>query len=287
MVWKASKTKILKEKSILLLIGLGSFSSILIPLSSLILEKGKLINTCLDLGVEKKVMTSTLGIYIIFSILIFGVGLFCDIQMYNFTKETDETNNHNSTIANLIPWHRKSISSQVSGGVDEKDTEVPLRATIISSVHYFVTLTLLPIGELMIHFNLYWMHLMITIIIAITPFPLLLIFTIKRKKEDKSNHEKNQIQPPSKLQFHENYPNQSMSHPLQYHDEIMIETVSPIEFSFNPSASKQIFKINHSDGEFLQELNCATLQTRDWVCDVSKPIILNSKCAESLPEIEC
>ena len=284
MVWKASKTKILKEKSILLLIGLGSFSSILIPLSSLILEKGKLINTCLDLGIEKKGMTSTLGIYIIFSILIFGVGLFCDIQMYKFTKETDETNktnNHNST--NLVPW--KSVSSKRR--VDEKDTEVPLRATIISSVHYIVTLTLLPIGELMIHFNLYWMHLMITIIIAITPFPLLLIFTIKRKKEDKSNHEKNQIQPPSKLQFHENYPNQSMSHPLQYHDEIMIETVSPIEFSFNPSASKQIFKINHSNGEFLQELNCATLQTQNWVCDGSKTIVINSNCEEPLPEIEC
>ena len=192
-------------------------------------------------------------------ILVFGVGLFCDIKMYNFTKETNEKANkkHNST--NLVPW--KSVGSP--GGVDEKDTEVPLRATIISSVHFVLTQTLFPIGELMIHFNLYWMHLMITIIIAITPFPLLLICTIKRKKEDKSNHEKNQIQPPSKLQFHENYPNQSMSHPLQYHDEIMIETVSPIEFSFNPSASKQIFKINHSNGEFLQELNCATLQTQD------------------------
>ena len=285
MVWKASKTKILKEKSILLLIGLGSIFSILIPISTLIFEKGKLVNTCLDLSIEKKSTTFTLGIYIIFSILTFGVGLFCDIQMYNFTKEKDEpyANNHNLT--NLVPWHRKSVSSQ--GGVDEKDTEVPVRATIISSVHYFVTLTLLPIGELMIHFNLYWIYLIIIIITAVTPFPLLLIFTIKRKKENQENRKKNQIQPPSKLQFHENYPNQSMSHPLQYHDEIMIETVSSIEFSFNPSASKQIFKINHSDGEFLQELNCATLQTRDWVCDGSKPIILNSKCAESLPEIEC
>ena len=286
MVWKASKTKILKEKYILLLIGLGSIFPILIPLSTSIFEKGKIVHTCLDLSIEKKNMMLhyiTLGIYIIFSILTFGVGLFCDIQMYNFTKVTDETNNHNST--NLVPWHRKSISSQ--GGVDEKDTEVPLRATIISSVHYFVTLTLLPIGELMIHFNLYWIYLVIIIITAVTPFPLLLIFTIKRKKENQANHKKNQIQPPSKLQFHENYPNQSMSHPLQYHDEIMIETVCPIEFSFNPSASKQIFKINHSDGEFLQELNCATLQTRHWVCQSSKPNIINSKFVEPLPEIEC
>ena len=272
MVWKASKTKILKEKSILLLIGLGSIFSILIPISTLIFEKGKLVNSCLDLDIEKKAPTFILGIYIIFSILTFGVGLFCDIQMYNFTKETDETNNHNLTY--LIPWHRKSITSQGSGGVDEKDTEVPLRATIISSVHYFFTLTLLPIGELMIHFNLYWIYLIIIIITAVTPFPLLLIFTIKRKKENQANHKKNQIQPPTKLQFHENYPNQSMSHPLQYHDEIMIETVSPIEFSFNPSASKQVFKINHSDGEFLQELNCATLQTPNWVCQISKPIVI-------------
>ena len=283
MVWKASKVKILKEKSILLLIGLGSILPIIIPLSTLIFEKGKLVNTCLDLGIEEKTTLFTLSINIIFGILVFGVGLFCDIKMYNFTKETNEKANkkHNST--NLVPW--KSVGSP--GGVDEKDTEVPLRATIISSVHFVLTQTLFPIGELMIRFNLYWMYLMITIIIAVTPFPLLLIFTIKRKKENKANHEKNQIQPPSKLQFHENYPNQSMSHPLQYHDEIMIETVSPIEFSFNPSASKQIFKINHSHGEFLQELNCATLQTQDWVCDGSKPIILNSKCAESLPEIEC
>ena len=286
MVWKASKTKILKEKSILLLIGLGSIFSILIPLSTLIFEKGKLVNICLDSCTEKKSTTFTLGIYIIFSILIFGVGLFCDIQMYNFTKETDETNNHNSTIANLVPWHRKSSQSS-QGGVDEKDTEIPLRATIISSVHYFVTLTLLPIGELMIHFNLYWIYLMIIIITAVTPFPLLLIFTIKRKKENQANHKKNQIQPPSKLQFHENYPNQSMSHPLQYHDEIMTKTISPIEFSFNPSASKQIFKINHSDGEFLQELNCATLQTRNWVCQSSKPVVIHSKHVEPLPEIEC
>ena len=281
MVWKASKTKILKEKTILLLIGLGSIFSILIPLSTLIFEKGKLVNTCLDLETKGMPLAIYIGLCIIFSMLIFGVGLFCDIQMYNFTKEIDETNNHNST--NLVPW--KSVSSQRR--VDEKDTEVPLRATIISSFHYFVTLTLLPIGEVMFYYNLYWMYLMITTIIAVTPFPLLLIFTIKRKKEDKSNHEKNQIQPPSKLQFHENYPNQSMSHPLQYHDEIMIETVSSIEFSFNPSASKQIFKINHSDGEFLKELNCATLQTQNWVCQSSKPIILNSKCVEPLPEIEC
>ena len=280
MVWKASKTKILKEKSILLLIGIGSIFPILIPLSTLIFEKGKLVNTCLDIGFEEK-NPFTLGVQIFFSIIVFGVGLFCDIKMYNFTKETDEANNHNST--NLVPW--KSVSSPE--GVDEKDTEVPLRATIISSVDYFVTLTLFPIGELMVHFNLYWMYLVITIIIAVTPFPLLLIFTIKRKKENQANHKKNQIQPPSKLQFHENYPNQSMSHPLQYHDEIMIETVSSIEFSFNPSASKQIFKINHSDGEFLKELNCATLQTRNWVCQSSKPIILNSKCVEPLPEIEC
>ena len=282
MVWNASKAKILKEKSILLLIGLGLIFPILIPTSTLIFEKGKLVNTCLDVSFEENTIPPfTLGIMIISSIIVFCVGLFCDIKMYNFTKETDETNNHNST--NLVPW--KSVRSP--GGADEKETEVPLRATIISSVHYFFTITLVPIGELMIHFNLYWIHIMIIIIFAVTPFPLLLIFTIKRKKENKANHKKNQIQPPSKLQFHENYPNQSVSHPLQYHDEIMIETVSPIEFSINPSTSKQIFKINHSDGEFLQELNFATLQTRDWVCHGSKPIVVNSKCLEPLPNIEC
>ena len=78
-----------------------------------------------------------------------------------------------------------------------------------------------------------------------------------------------------------------MSHPLQYHDKIVIETVSPIEFSFNPSASKPIFKINHSDGEFLQELNCGTLQTRNWVRQSSKPIVIHSAFVEPLPEIEC
>ena len=113
MVWKASKVKILKEKSILLLIGLGSILPIIIPLSTLIFEKGTLVSTCLDLGIEEKTTLFTLSINIIFGILVFGVGLFCDIKMYNFTKETNEKTNkkHNST--NLVPW--KSVSSP--GGV--------------------------------------------------------------------------------------------------------------------------------------------------------------------------
>ena len=113
MVWKASKVKILKEKSILLLIGLGSILPIIIPLSTLIFEKGTLVSTCLDLGIEEKTTLFTLSINIIFGILVFVVGLFCDIKMYNFTKETNEKTNkkHNST--NLVPW--KSVSSP--GGV--------------------------------------------------------------------------------------------------------------------------------------------------------------------------
>ena len=48
------------------------------------------------------------------------------------------------------------------------------------------------------------------------PLPLILVFTIKKKKSNKKS-----LQPPQGLQFHNENFSQGISHPLQYHEDFI------------------------------------------------------------------
>lgn len=71
-----------------------------------------------------------------------------------------------------------------------------------------------------------WSAAIILIFGVIPSLPLLLIFTVKQKKEDKVHN-----QPPDKLQFHDvSVTSQGISYPLQFHEnfEDFTEDISVI-----------------------------------------------------------
>ena len=149
----------------------------------------------------------------ILHLLSFGSGIFFDVKMVMFMKNQNKTQP-----IELIPW--KSVDPNKA----QKDMVVPVRATIATSVLTTMYLVLLVIY---LSLNYFWELLIACNFSFIIPLPLILFFTIRHKKEEKNNS-----QPPTKLQFHNENFKRGISHPLQFHEdfdtnlEISVEDIS-------------------------------------------------------------
>ena len=77
---------------------------------------------------------------------------------------------------------------------EKEDTEVPMNATIVSTTFFLVSLL---IWNFLNFSNEFWILLCLSSAYYILPLPILLIFTIKQKKDHVVT-----VQPPQTLQFH-------------------------------------------------------------------------------------
>ena len=93
----------------------------------------------------------------------------------------------------LVPW--KSTNQK-----DNKDDQnVPLRATVISTMSLIVASIVLPI-RIILDIN-FWLVSIFVVLLGSMHLPLLLLFIIKRKKKNKTPVQSNQ--PVKKLHFHD------------------------------------------------------------------------------------
>ena len=184
MAWKASYAKFLKEKYLNYTIIFGGVFPYINLMINLYLNNGfgRLAAMCLD--------SSSIGfsyLQLIFNIPIHALclcgGIFFDLKMLAFVKKRNKI----QPIA-IIPW--KSRDTRDS----EDDVEVPMKATITSTSFFLSSLVLYYLTNLS---NDFWITLCLVSAYYITPLPVLLIFTIKQK-----NNEKKTVQPPQTLQFH-------------------------------------------------------------------------------------
>ena len=105
----------------------------------------------------------------------------------------------------LVPWKSAALDDK------KKDLEIPIKATIISSV-YLILFFIFSISYLI--FDNFWYFFVSVSLYYVVPLPLLLAFTIKQTQIGKTN-----IQPPQKLQFHGDNFSNSISNRLQLHED--------------------------------------------------------------------
>ena len=131
---------------------------------------------------------------------ILGSGIFFDTKMFLFVKKRNSIEP-----IQLVPWKSVALDDK------KKDLEIPIKATIISSV-YLILFFIFSISYLI--FDNFWYFFVSVSLYYVVPLPLLLVFTIKQKQIGKKN-----IQPPQKLQFHGDNFSNSISNRLQLHED--------------------------------------------------------------------
>ena len=105
----------------------------------------------------------------------------------------------------LVPWKSVSLNDK------KNDLEIPIKATIISSV-YLILFFVFSISYLI--FDNFWYFFVSVSLYYVVPLPLLLVFTIKQKQIGKKT-----IQPPQRLLFHGDNFSNSVSNRLQLHED--------------------------------------------------------------------
>ena len=194
MAWKASKTQIAKRTILITGIILGTlivYAASIVVFIRMHCQKGALLNLCLKSSDnDQKSMPIIQILNAFYSIGVICTGLFFDLKMLIFAKKRKKLEQKSTE---LVPW--KSISS------NQKETiEVPVRATAFSSISLLLCMILFPLvlSTLQNKESNFWNIIITGSIGAIIYLPLLLLFTIKRKKKQKVA-----IQPPKALNFHD------------------------------------------------------------------------------------
>ena len=148
-------------------------------------------------------------------LLLLGSGIFFDYQMILFVK-----NRNQIQPIQLVPW--KIIGSEEK----EKDMEVPLRTTIISS---FMMLSFFIGFLLYLALDHFWPIPFIVTGYCIIILPLSLFFSVKHTKNKKAKVQRPSLQPPQGPHFHDESSSfhNGISYPLQFHEDF--ETIEGIK----------------------------------------------------------
>lgn len=213
-VQKASKTRLVKAKTMALFICFGTITSYSIIISEMnfndINGYFSFLSLCdhEDLQRPKNPLV-VIGILSYFTVII--IGLIYDVKLIIFVKKRGTQVQSEAT---LVPW--KSSDESVSN-----DLQVPVRATVITIVIILILFGLAVFAKYLMHgiddseFHL-WLQPIIMIPAAV--FPVILV-TLTVKQQDKLKVS----QPPTALQFHdENIDDNTAYQPpsgLHFHDD--------------------------------------------------------------------
>ena len=177
--------------------------------------------------------------------------------------------------------------------------EIPVRATIASGI---LTVMFLVLYIIYLSFEFFWSLLIAVHVYSIIPLPLILLFTIRQK-----NDQKHICQPPIKLQFHNENFKSGISHPLQFHENF--DTSSPksveqhcsenVNVIQNPSStqndmnqpnsleSKVVIHDSSSIQNDMIQPNSSESKVKSTNVSVSKNIIFDKIDVLSITEIQC
>ena len=206
----ASKTKIIQRYSAIPIIIFGTFVSFFSPFG-INLNDAMGYNSLLAHCHEKETLLPSNPIVPLIiapiQILTLILGLLSDVKMYLFVRKRHNQINDGST---LVPWKKSSQN-------EKEDLEIPIRATIISTI--LMIISSIIIGSLLVSVygdltteSFSWILCLLGNSAAICPV-VLVTFTFKRQKGIKPIP-----QPPQGLHFHES-PDQHHSNELQFHHE--------------------------------------------------------------------
>ena len=235
MASKATNSKIIQERYITFLIIFCALFPYFNTCLNLTLNGGysKLTYLCMELpSHDYKQPKLPLLINSTLWVLLLGSGVFFDFQMILFVKKRNQTQP-----IQLVPW--KIVDPQEK----EKDMEVPLRTTIISS---FMMLSCFIGFSLYLTLDHFWPIPFIVTCYCIIILPLTLFFSVKHKDNKKVKIQRPSLQPPQGPHFHnESFP-VGISYPLQFHEDF--ETIEVIKEAEVPNMLQP-----HDDFEVIVE----------------------------------
>ena len=205
MAKKASNAKLMKETYMFFAVVFVVFLAYGIVGLNLAMVGGMAKSTylCLDLPIDEFKPRKGQTIFNAFTFFLsMGSGIFFDYKLFLFVKNRNKTQD-----VELVPW--KSVNPKA----EESDLQIPLRATIISSILMFFSWILFLTYLLT---NNFWNIPVVLSLYSNILLPLILVFSIKKKNSDKKPS-----QPPQGLQFHNENFSEGISHPLQYHEDFV------------------------------------------------------------------
>ena len=134
-----------------------------------------------------------IGLSLFFGII--GTGFYFDLKMYFFVKKRQTQSTQGTQ---MIPW-------KSTGENCKDDLQVPIRATIITTISTLLMLSLIGLSLFFTHGNIEstsysWLGTTLTISAACFPI-VLMVYTVKRQSDQQSKI--NCTQPPQVLNFHE------------------------------------------------------------------------------------
>ena len=147
-------------------------------------------------------------------------GMYCNLALLFFVKKT---NPEQVKGASLVPW--KSTNNN-----QEEDLQIPIRATVITSLIVFVISIVSCIFVYLTYYDDHtdpqmftWAILLSNICTSLEP-PVLVLFTVKHQMKIIAS------QPPQGLQFHENDPpifiiSQNRNHPPIFDNDIELQSI--------------------------------------------------------------
>ena len=224
MASKATNSKIIQERYITFVMIFSALFPYFNTCLNLMLNGGysKLTYLCMDLPLNDY-QTPKLPFIInaTLYVLLLGSAIFNDYQMILFVK-----NRNQIQPIQLVPW--KIVDPKEK----EKDMEVPLRTTIISS---FMMLSFFIGFSLYLALDHFWPIPFIVTGYCIIILPLALFFSVKHTKNRKAKVQRPSLQPPQGLYFHnESFP-VGISYPLQFHEDF--ETIEGIKEAEVPNTN--------------------------------------------------
>ena len=210
MASKATNSKIIKQRYVTFVLIFCALFPYFNACLNLMLNGGcsKLTYLCMELPVhDYKLAKIPFIINAALYALLLGSGVFFDVQMILLVKKRNQTQP-----IQLVPW--KIVGSEEK----EKDMEVPLRTTIISSI---IMLKFFIGFSLYLALDLFWPIPFIVTGYCIITLPLTLFFSVKHTKSKKAKVQRPSLQPPQGPHFHNENTSfhNGISHPLQFHED--------------------------------------------------------------------
>ncbi len=176
------------------------------------------ISDCLNLDLPRNPFPAQVGLGAAFVLIMLGLGLFSDIALVQFVKKR-------SQVQPQVPQdHIVPFQSMTNNKNHEEDMHIPIRATLVSSL-CFVSSLLLSIFLMVSLFgnSSFWNGLSSgTVIYASFPI-LIIVLSVKIKKDKQKVAADHQRAPPVSLQFHEENEPEESNQDQEMNDIVQIE----------------------------------------------------------------
>lgn len=198
----ASKTKILKASQAVIFIVFTIISNYGMSIGVILwheyFEGRSAVTMCMnEEHFPSQPTVGTLALFKIIMVVIYG--LVCDISLFFFVKKSNKVEDIGTK---MVPWKTPSDATQA-----ENDLQIPIRASILSSVFLLISGFLMIVVMILITKSsspselVYWCTGSFIIVSSCGAPVAMMVLTVKTQSQEKTKV--SNAQPPQKLQFHE------------------------------------------------------------------------------------